>query len=630
MPALVAILLMVLMLAPVAHATRYVTMTDGRLLVFPDSCVSNTTINDVEVIFTALDGTVYSYSLSDIQSIDEQCTKDLPSMTGFMFDNKNNYQVVTDATGEIAEGEVNVTVGGIGKWLTASFDLSDENARAYVDGVEQHSALSRISFAHDRVYTVGYPGDVILAPVDAGKYALMPFGKTYLVHADFLTDHSTSVPRIDINTVGGENISSKEYYLDAEIIIDGAGIYPSMTDSVKVKGRGNTSWSSNPDAKNPYRLKFDKKVKPLGLTKGKNWVLLANKMYGSMTTNAYGMKAASLLGTVAANHIIPVDLYVNGTYKGSYNLTEKVGLANNSVDLNDETVAALLEMDNHYDEIDGQKFYSSPYLVPINIKKPEFADSGSTVLTFKDVKNRVNKLIREIYYSEDIIGQVDIESAARYTMFNEFICNYEIMQPKSVFCYNENILDDSSKFVFGPAWDFDWAFGYSTNHNYFHCDPTVDFYTRLSNSHRKIFINMRYEEHIAARMLEIWEEFINNGLDELCDFCMEYYEYALPSFEKNKQAGLDNSNYEPIATRAVEWFRNRALSIYETLKRELQSVAGDVDGNGVLSIDDVSALIDYLLFGNGDNVNIYGADTDGDGQVTIDDLSALIDLLLRS
>ena len=142
---------------------------------------------------------------------------------------------------------------------------------------------------------------------------MMPYGRTYSVNVDYSTYRSGSVPRIDINTVGGVNITSKDYYVDAEIIIDGAGAFPSMTDSVQIKGRGNDSWSSNPNSKNPYRLKFASKVKPFGLTKGKNWVLLANKRKGAMLSNAIGMKAASLIGTAAANHIIPVDLYINGT-----------------------------------------------------------------------------------------------------------------------------------------------------------------------------------------------------------------------------------------------------------------------------------------------------------------------------
>ena len=57
---------------------------------------------------------------------------------------------------------------------------------------------------------------------------------------------------------------------------------------------------------------------------------------------------------------------------------------------------------------------------------------------------------------------------------------------------------------------------------------------------------------------------------------------------------------------------------------------GDVDGNGDVTIADVSALIDLLL--NGDltdfNVPPASADVDGDGAVGIGDVAALIDMLL--
>ena len=55
---------------------------------------------------------------------------------------------------------------------------------------------------------------------------------------------------------------------------------------------------------------------------------------------------------------------------------------------------------------------------------------------------------------------------------------------------------------------------------------------------------------------------------------------------------------------------------------------GDVDDNGVVSIDDVTALIDYLLSGNGANVNLTNADCDLTGIVSIDDVKTLIDYLL--
>lgn len=56
---------------------------------------------------------------------------------------------------------------------------------------------------------------------------------------------------------------------------------------------------------------------------------------------------------------------------------------------------------------------------------------------------------------------------------------------------------------------------------------------------------------------------------------------------------------------------------------------GDVTGNEKISIDDVSELIDYLLFGEGlDEFQLAAADVNGNGEVTIADVSTLIDMLL--
>ena len=49
------------------------------------------------------------------------------------------------------------TVAAIGKWLTPTYKLSDKDAVAYVDGVAQVSGVSRLRFADEVVYTLGYP-----------------------------------------------------------------------------------------------------------------------------------------------------------------------------------------------------------------------------------------------------------------------------------------------------------------------------------------------------------------------------------------------------------------------------------------------------------------------------------------
>ena len=612
-------------------ATNYVTFNDGRLLVFPDSCVETISTYGGSLSFTALDGKVYSYSLGDITSVEQQLTKELPTILSYKFNNKYNYQVYTDAIGVIEGNEISVAVAGIGKWLTASFSLSDEAARAYVEGTEQVSKQSRLHFDTNRVYTVGYPGDAILVPQPSGGYAFMPFGRQYTVIVDFLTDHSTAVPRIDINTVGGVNITSKEVYVDAEIIIDGGGVFPSMTDSVKIRGRGNSSWTGNPNAKNPYRLKFADKVMPFGLKQGKNWVLLANLLKGSMMTNAIGMKAASLFGTEAVNHIIPVELYINGTYKGSYNFTEKVGLASNSVDLEDESAAALLELDSYYDEPAGQKYRSAPYALPVNIKKPDF-DEGTTMCTLDDIRQRFNGFVTALWNDADLAGHADMDHFARFFLFNDFICNNELNHPKSTFCYYENVLDEDSKLKFGPAWDLDWAFGYDGSYSYSYFKNHVNYdYFHYSGgmTHYSFVSDLGNHHQVPIYMYPIWRDFRDNGLEELCDFCYEYYEYAKPSFNHNREALGVVFDYAAQIPKAVAWLRGRADFINEGLRLQYE-LLGDVNDDREVGIADVSMLIDILLSGETDAETRWRADVNKDNEITIGDLNALIDLILEN
>lgn len=58
------------------------------------------------------------------------------------------------------------------------------------------------------------------------------------------------------------------------------------------------------------------------------------------------------------------------------------------------------------------------------------------------------------------------------------------------------------------------------------------------------------------------------------------------------------------------------------------SLQGDVDGNGIVNISDVTSLIDYLLNGDETGLNLVDADIDNDGLLTIRDVTGLIDLLL--
>ncbi len=60
----------------------------------------------------------------------------------------------------------------------------------------------------------------------------------------------------------------------------------------------------------------------------------------------------------------------------------------------------------------------------------------------------------------------------------------------------------------------------------------------------------------------------------------------------------------------------------------LDVLPGDVNDDGMRSITDVTALINYLLSSDGSLINLAAADVNGDGICTITDVTALINLLL--
>ena len=103
------------------------------------------------------------------------------------------------------------------------------------------------------------------------------------------------------------------------------------------------------------------------------------------------------------------------------------------------------------------------------------------------------------------------------------------------------------------------------------------------------------------------------------------FTYTIPSAWK-----AENLNIVAFISRPLRANSLADLYVNNANKRKLgefdepTTEQGDIDGDGIVNIADVTALIDMLLQGNiGDN-----ADVDGDGIVNISDVTALIDYLL--
>ena len=62
---------------------------------------------------------------------------------------------------------------------------------------------------------------------------------------------------------------------------------------------------------------------------------------------------------------------------------------------------------------------------------------------------------------------------------------------------------------------------------------------------------------------------------------------------------------------------------------EPEFILGDVNGDGAIDIDDITAIIQYVLTGNGEALDVLAADYDQSGKVDIDDITAVIDRVLK-
>ena len=104
---------------------------------------------------------------------------------------------------------------------------------------------------------------------------------------------------------------------------------------------------------------------------------------------------------------------------------------------------------------------------------------------------------------------------------------------------------------------------------------------------------------------------------------------SVPALGEEVWAGVDQPSV-PLIT-----VDNQSAMLYQEADQWMyfyfaapEYLLGDVNNDGAVDINDVTALIDYLLTGSEDGVNLLAADMNTDGDVDINDVTALIDYLL--
>lgn len=306
-----------------------------------------------------------------------------------------------------------------------------------------------------------------------GKLKLMSVA-TFLafVSGAFAADGKPTgtLPVVYINTEDSKPIVEKEEKIPATIWIDAAGTdYESLGSAetpvaFTVSGRGNYSWVGFD--KKPYKVKFDLKTSVLGMPKNKTFALLAHADDNlAFLRNAMGFELSKRMGLAWTPTQIPVELVLNGEYRGLYFFAETIKVDKNRVNITEQDEPApagadvtggwLVEIDNY--DSDPHVTVDEPGYGPIwfTYKSPEVLSAEQEAYLTNQIKAIMDAIYVEDKNSTEWEKYIDIDAAARYYIVQEILDDCESYHGS---CYLHKDQGADAKWKFGPVWDFGNAY----------------------------------------------------------------------------------------------------------------------------------------------------------------------------
>ena len=290
---------------------------------------------------------------------------------------------------------------------------------------------------------------------------------------------------------------------------------------LEIKARGN--YTRIGFSKKPFKLKLGSKQSLLGLSKSKHFAILAHAddNFGYMR-NFAGFNLGKRIGLPWTPSQQPVEVVINGDYRGLYFLTESIRVESDRVNIQElddnETDASiisggyLIELDN-YDE-DNQISMEEKGQAPgfkdmlrITFDTPEeYSDLQRMFVNDQFVA--MNDAIGE--NSDRLWSYMDLDDAARYYIVEEVMSHTESYHG-STYMFRDR--GANQKWHFSPLWDFGNGFNGSSN-NYFTADSPFG---------NTWIASMRMNGKFMEKVKETWRWFMSqkySGIEaDLEEYC---------------------------------------------------------------------------------------------------------------
>jgi len=371
-------------------------------------------------------------------------------------------------------------------------------------------------------------------------------------------------------------------------------------DSIRV--RGNSTAQQN---KKPYRLKFDTRQSFFGKPAARSWVLLADYYDNTFSLNATAFELGRRLGLEFTNSFKHVDVYVNGSYKGIYLLTEQLQVNSGRVDIHRRD-GWLVEFDYHAPEPHHITFNTAGgnLSMQARIRDPEVDDNftvNNPLVSF--VATEVNALFTAMaapgFPENGYRDLIDLESFAKYVLIQQLMDNFDFNNkaqsgnpPGSNYAYK----DAGKRIHAGPLWDFDLAAGVHPSinfvtHYYTHEEPVRPkhpFYQRLWDD--PVFM---------AKFKKLWDKH-KSDFDDMPRF-MDSIAYSLRDRVQDNFAAYitppnnpggfghydvkpaNRATYEAEVAKLKDWWTRRMNFFEQEINKLNIDITKDIDQNAGLS-----------------------------------------------
>ncbi len=278
--------------------------------------------------------------------------------------------------------------------------------------------------------------------------------------------YSGTLPVFWLNTENNAVINTKEYYINASFYIDADNIpgYVSVGSketpvTTEVRGRGNYTWREFD--KKPYRIKMAKKASLLDMTTDKSYALLAHADDNTFLRNEVGFKLSRLLGMAYTPLQEPIELMLNGEYRGLYFLTDQIKVSSERVNVvkqkegetNPELVTGgwLIEIDNYEDP----RKVSTRRVPRFTVKSPDNISSVQEAY----IRDFLQQTEDAIYLKDKNNNRwedfIDLNTLVDFYIIQEITGNTESFNGS---CFFSKDRGSDTKIFFGPVWDFGNAF----------------------------------------------------------------------------------------------------------------------------------------------------------------------------